>query len=176
MRGARGVPCLRKCCDGKSFHISLQHFRNCLTINNLGKGTWSWTAVSALLALVGIQCSQAPSAPGGPALLITHLADFCFLLTSLRKIHADREVASKLETFSFFNLKGKKGNRNISPQRPLPCTPMFTIPGFLVSKLKHGLLLTVLAEILSGRWQSRAFKSVHRVQGGLTLFRNALQC
>lgn len=159
-------------------------FSKLLPYKQLGK-THTELESRFCFAVIGIQCSQAPSAqvaprPGPrrnrPELLITRLADFCFLFTSLRKIHADREVASKLETFfSFLILKVKKGNRNISPQRPMLCTPMFTISGFLISKLKLGLLLTVLPEMLPGPWQRRAFQRVHWVQGGFTLLRNALQ-
>lgn len=47
--------CFLKCCDKKSFHISLEHFQNRLTINNLRKVTPSLKAIFALLSMVLIQ-------------------------------------------------------------------------------------------------------------------------
>lgn len=49
------VLCFLKSCDKKSFHISLEHFQNCLTMNNLRKVTPSMRVIFALLSLVLIQ-------------------------------------------------------------------------------------------------------------------------
>lgn len=105
-----------KCCDKKSFHISLEHFQNYLTINNLRKVTPSLRAIFALLSLVLIQywwtCHPiqsstlwAQAAPWymGPVRAgrysIIYIGDFCILFISFNKINAAREAASKSETF-----------------------------------------------------------------------------
>lgn len=55
-RGRRGgLFCFLKCCNKPSFHISLEHFWNCITINNLRSVTPSLETIFALL------CRSSPS-------------------------------------------------------------------------------------------------------------------